>query len=269
LQSLPPEPSPKVFDLDTDAVVDHLAGFIREKVVAAGRTGVVLGLSGGLDSSLVAHLAARALGPENVHGYILPYRTSSPESLAHAMLEADRLGIRHETLEISKPADALFETMPDMDPRRRGNVMARLRMVVLYDRSEARRALPIGTSNRTERLLGYGTLHGDTAWAFNPIGELYKSQVRRLAAALGVEEAILRKAPSADLWAGQTDESELGVTYEVADRVLYLLVDRGLDRDQVVSLGYSSAAVGRVVALMAASEFKRNLPPVAELRPKR
>ena len=269
MERLPLEPSPKVFDLDADAVVDYLAGFIREKVVAAGRTGVVLGLSGGLDSSLVAHLAARALGPENVHGYVLPYRTSSPESLAHAKLEADRLGVGYETLEIGKPADALFEAMPDMDPRRRGNVMARLRMVVLYDRSEARKALVIGTSNRTETLLGYGTLHGDTAWAFNPIGQLYKTQVRLLSAALGVDEAILQKAPSADLWAGQTDEGEMGVTYEVADRVLYLLVDRGVDRDQVVSLGYPAAAVDRVVTLMAASEFKRQLPPVARLRPQR
>ncbi|MHB0871747.1 MAG: NAD+ synthase [Chloroflexota bacterium] len=262
---MPPEPPAEAFHLDTDQVVPRLVDFIREEVARAGRKGVVLGMSGGIDSSLVAHLAVRALDPGNVHGYLLPFRTSSRESLLHARMEIDKLGMPHQTIDITPTAEALFQLLPNLTRRRMGNAMARLRMAVLYDQSEEQEALVIGTSNRTEMLLGYGTIHGDAAWAIDPIGGLYKTQVRHLSRQLGVDPAIVEKVPTADLWAGQTDEGELGVSYEMADRVLYLLIDRGMARDQIVDLGYPPEAVDRVVGLVAASAFKRCMPPVAML----
>ncbi len=263
--SLPPEPPAEVFHLDPEKVIPRLGGFIQQEVSRAGRKGVVIGMSGGVDSSLVAHLAVGALGPSNVHALLLPFRTSSPESLRHAQLEIDRLGLPHQTIDITPVAEALFHQNPTMDRRRMGNAMARLRMIVLYDQSEEHQSLVIGTSNRTEILLGYGTLHGDAAWGIDPIGDLYKTQVRQLARDVGVDPAIVGKVPTADLWVGQTDEGEMGVTYEVADRVLYFLIDRGMSREQIVGLGYPSGAVDRVVGLVAASEFKRRMPPIAML----
>ncbi len=265
MTTLPPEPPAEAFHLDPDRVIPQIVAFIRKEVARARRKGVVLGMSGGIDSSLVAHLAVHALGPANVHGYILPFRTSSPESLRHARLEIDRLGIPHRTVDITPIAEALFQQLPGIDRRRMGNAMARLRMAVLYDQSEEHEALVIGTSNRTEMLLGYGTLHGDAAWAVNPIGDLYKTQVRQLARYLEVDQAIVEKVPTADLWVGQTDEGELGVSYDMIDRVLYLMIDRGMARDEIVALGYPPEAADRVVGLVAASEFKRCMPPVAVL----
>lgn len=263
--SMPPEPPADAFSLNVERVVPRLVGFIREEITRAGRKAVVLGMSGGIDSSLVARLAVRALGRANVHGYVLPYRTSSPESLDHARLEIERLGMPSKTVDITPVAEALFRDVPITDRRRMGNAMARIRMAILYDQSEEHDALVIGTSNRTEMLLGYGTLHGDAAWAINPIGCLYKTQVRQLARHMGVDPAIVDKAPTADLWAGQTDEEELGVSYDVADRVLYLLIDRGLARGQIVALGYPPETVDRVAGLVASSEFKRRMPPVARI----
>ena len=262
---LPSEPRDEVFHLDPNATISRLTAFIQEEVSRAGRQGVVLGLSGGVDSSLVAHLAVRALGPRNVHGYLLPFRTSSGESFAHARLEADKLGIETQTVEITGPAEALFRVLPSIDQRRMGNAMARVRMIVLYDRSEEYRALVIGTSNRTETLLGYGTLHGDAAWGINPIGDLYKTQVRQLARAVGVDASIVDKPPTADLWVGQTDEGEMGVTYDLADRVLYLAVDLRMAPAQIVELGYPGDSVDRVFKMVKASEFKRCMPPVAKI----
>jgi NAD+ synthase len=161
--------------------------------------------------------------------------------------------------------DALEGQLPSMDRRRRGNAMARVRMIVLYDRSEEHNALVIGTSNRTETLLGYGTLHGDGAWGINPIGSLYKSQVRQLSRAVGVDSSIVDKAPTADLWSGQTDEGEMGFSYDLADRVLYLLVDRGMQPSEIAELGYQPEAISRVVRMVRASEFKRSMPPVAAI----
>jgi len=263
--TMPAEPRAEVFQLDPDKVIPRLTSFISEEVAKAGRKRVVLGMSGGVDSSLVAHLAALALGPSNVYALLLPFRTSSQESLAHARLEIDKLGIPHRVIEITPIAETLFRQLPSMDRRRMGNAMARLRMIVLYDQSEEHEALVIGTSNKTEMLLGYGTLHGDTAWALNPIGDLYKTQVRQLARAVGVDEVIINKVPTADLWAGQTDEGEIGLTYDMIDRVLYLLFDRGLAPAEIAALGYPQEAIGRVVGMVAASEFKRRLAPVAKL----
>ena len=262
---LPSEPPAAAFALNPDRVVPELAGFIRDQVERAGRRGVVLGLSGGIDSSLVAHLAVQALGAERVHAYFLPYRSSSSESLAHADLVANRLGLSPRTVDITPMVDALEQQLPSMDRRRKGNSMARMRMIVLYDRSEEHNALVIGTSNRTETLLGYGTLHGDAAWGFNPIGNLYKSQVRQLSRAVGVDGSIVDKAPTADLWSGQTDEGEMGFSYDLADRVLYLLVDRGMRPGEIAGLGYQPEAVNRVVRMVRASEFKRSMPPVAAI----
>ncbi len=264
---MPQEPAESVFKLDAGKAIAQLTGFIQEEVKAAKRQRVVLGVSGGIDSALVARLAARALGPANVVGILLPFRTSSRESLLHAQAEIDRLGILHKTIQITPMAEALFRQIPSMDRRRMGNAMARLRMVVLYDQSEENDALVIGTSNKTETLLGYGTLHGDMAWGINPIGCLYKTQVRQLAREMGVDPAIVNKTPTADLWEGQTDEGEIGVSYDTIDRVLYLMVDRGMSRASVVALGYDSEAVDRVAGLVAGSEFKRRTPPVATLKP--
>ncbi len=262
---MPVEPCPDVFRLDPARVIPRLTGFIRDEVARAGKRGVVLGMSGGVDSSLVAHLAARALGPGNVHALVLPFRTSSRESLEHARLEIEKLGLPHRTIDISPVADALFQQIDSMDRRRMANALARVRMIVLYDQSEEHGALVIGTSNRTETLLGYGTIHGDAAWGLNPIGGLYKTQVWQLARDVGVDRCIVEKTPTADLWEGQTDEGEIGLSYAVADRVLYLLFDRNLTRDQIVGLGYEAEAVNRVVNMVAASEFKRRMPPVAVL----
>lgn len=265
MTQMPAEPPAGVFHLDYDRVVPRLTDFIRREVAAAQRGGVVIGMSGGVDSSLVAHLAAMALGPQRVHAIIMPYRTSSRSSMDHALLEIGRLGIPHKTIEITPMADALFQQIPGMDRRRMGNAMARLRMMVLFDQSQEYDALVIGTSNRTETLLGYGTLHGDAAWGINPIGMLYKTQVWQLAGNVGVDPSIVEKVPTADLWVGQTDESEMGLSYGIADRVLYLMFDRLLARQEIIGLGYPPEAVDRVQQMVAASAFKRRMPPVATL----
>ena len=212
--------------LNCETVRKVLTGFIDNEVRKAGFHRVVVGLSGGVDSSLSAYLAAEALGPENVWGILMPYRTSSPESAQHAALVVQALGINSLTVEITAMVDAYFAMFPDADQMRRGNKMARERMTILFDHSARLGALVLGTSNKTELLLGYGTLHGDMASAVNPLGDLYKTQVRQLSRHLGVPAVIVDKQPSADLWEGQTDEAELGFTYEEVDKVLYLLVDQ-------------------------------------------
>ncbi|NLH06714.1 MAG: NAD+ synthase, partial [Chloroflexi bacterium] len=200
--------------LNTDLARRVITLFIRNEITRGGFKRAVLGLSGGLDSALVAYLTAEALGPENVLAIRMPYRTSSPESLEPAQLVIDALGVRHDTVDITPMVEPLFERFPDMDASRRGNVMARQRMIILFDQSAAWNALVVGTSNKTETLLGYTTIYGDNAAALQPIADLYKAQVRQLARAVGVPEAIVNKAPSADLWPGQTDEGELGYTYD-------------------------------------------------------
>ncbi|HQA70054.1 MAG TPA: NAD+ synthase, partial [Aggregatilineales bacterium] len=224
--------------LNTDLARRVITLFIRKEITRVGFKRAVLGLSGGLDSALVAYLTAEALGPENVLAIRMPYRTSSPESLEHAQLVIDALGVRHDTVDITPMVEPLFERFPDMDASRRGNVMARQRMIILFDQSAAWNALVVGTSNKTETLLGYTTIYGDNAAAIQPIADLYKAQVRQLARAVGVPEAIVNKAPSADLWPGQTDEGELGYTYDQADQVLYLLVDRHYTLDDAVEAGF-------------------------------
>ncbi len=242
-----------------------LTGFLRSEITRAGYTRAVVNLSGGIDSALSTYLAAEALGPENVLALRLPYKTSAPDSMEHAQMVIDALGVKSLTFPITEMVDPLFERFPDANPVRRGNAMARARMIVLYDQSEAFHGLPVGTGNKTEILLGYTTLYGDSANALNPIGDLYKTQVRQLARALGVPEAIVAKAPSADLWIGQTDEGELGFTYEDVDKLLYLLVDQRYSPEECIQAGFDAVFVEKVVERVRRNQFKRILPPIAKL----
>jgi len=259
-----PAPTP-AWVLPTDLVRARCCEFLRMELAASGRRGLVVGLSGGIDSAVAAALAVEALGPDRVRGYMLPYATSSAASVADAQAVAACLGLPVERLDITPMADAFLAGIPEAERVRRGNVMARCRMIVLYDRSAADDALVLGTGNRTEGLLGYTTLYGDNACGLNPLGQLYKTEVRLLAAAYGLPETVRTKAPSADLWAGQSDEDELGVTYAEVDRLLHHLVDEGLGERQLASLGFSPALVAGVAARVRAMAFKRRLPPVAAM----
>jgi len=225
----------------------------------------LLGLSGGIDSAVSAYLAAEALGPDNVLVVRMPYKTSSADSLTDAEKVIDALGLPSLTVDITGMADALFAQFPDMTPTRKGNVMARLRMTVLYDQSVPWGGLVVGTSNKTELLLGYSTIYGDSGVALQPIGDLYKTQLRQLAEALGVPESIRTKAPSADLWAGQTDEGELGYTYADVDQLLYLLVDERYTLDEAVEEGFDAGFVRSVWRRVKANHYKRTMPNIAKL----
>jgi NAD+ synthase len=252
--------------LNCETVRKVLTGFIDNEVRKAGFHRVVVGLSGGVDSSLSASLAAEALGPENVWGILMPYRTSSPESAAHATMVVRALGINSLTVEITAMVDAYFGMFPDADQVRRGNKMARERMTILFDHSARLGALVLGTSNKTELLLGYGTLHGDMASAVNPLGDLYKTQVRQLSRHLGVPAVIVEKQPSADLWEGQTDEAELGFTYEEVDKVLCLLVDQRHEvSDLIAERRFDEKFVRAVARKVQGSQYKRRLPVIAKI----
>jgi NAD+ synthase len=242
-----------------------LTGFIANEVRKAGFSRVVVGLSGGVDSSLSAFLGAEALGAENVWGLLMPYRTSSQESREHAEVVVKQLGIQSDVIDITPMVDAYFERFPEADQVRRGNKMARERMTILFDHSAKLKALVLGTSNKTELLLGYSTLYGDMASAINPLGDLYKTQIRQLARYMSVPEVIVRKKPSADLWAGQTDEEELGFTYEQVDQVLYLMVDCRYELPELVEAGFDERFVRAVFAKVQASQYKRRLPLIAKV----
>lgn len=262
------EPAP-LPEIDPQQTVEVITAFIAAQLEQTGFERLVIGLSGGVDSSAVAFLAARAVGADNLLGVLMPYRSSSPQSEADARRVVEALGCPSERVDISPMVDPMLELIgPADDPGlrvRRGNVMARQRMIVLYDRSAAFDALVIGTSNKTEALLGYGTLHGDMAAALQPIGDLYKSQLRAVATCLGVPAEIVAKPPSADLWPGQTDEGELGASYEDLDRILFALVDRRWTLDRCVRAGLDPALVAWVARTVARTEFKRQLAPVAKV----
>ena len=260
---------PEELAIDTTAARRIIGEFIRAQLSQAGFERALLGLSGGIDSALVAYLVAEAIGAQNMLAVLMPYRTSSPESRTDAEAVVAELGCASELVEISAIVDAYFDaTRTDAAPLRRGNFMARARMMVLYDHSVTWNGLVVGTGNKTELLIGYSTLWGDSASAFNPIGDLYKSQIRQLAADIGVPDAIIRKAPSADLWPGQTDEDEVGLSYAQVDRILYRLVDQRLSLEEVVADGFEAELVERVDRLVAGSEFKRQVPPIAKVGPR-
>lgn len=255
----------KKLHIDSKVAELVLTKFLENEIGKAGFRKAVLGLSGGIDSALSCYLVAKALGPENVLALRLPYKASSAESLAHADLVIEALGIRSETVEITGLVDALAEASPGMSAHRLGNVMARARMTVIFDRSLAESALVIGTSNKTELMLGYGTIYGDLASAVNPIGDLYKTQVRQLSRALGVPEIIIDKAPSADLIPGQTDEADFGFSYETVDQLLYLMLDERYSRDEAVAVGFERPFVDRVMRMVQRAQYKRTMPIIPKI----
>lgn len=247
-------------------MAEWLADFIRDELVRRrGFANAVVGLSGGVDSSLVAYLCAKALGPEHVYGIRMPYKSSSAESLEHAQLVADDLGIHIDTVPITDAVDGyLAKFAPEADGRRRGNVMARMRMILLFDQSEKYRALPIGTGNKTERLFGYFTWHADDSPPINPLGDLFKTQVWNLSRYMGVPDVIVGKPASADLIVGQTDESDFGITYQKADLILSRLVT-GYSPARLIEMGYEPADVVLVKKRLDGTHWKRHLPTVAML----
>jgi len=251
--------------INTDLATKIITGFIKSELNRMGFKKALMGVSGGIDSALSLYFSAMALGPENVLAVRMPYKTSPPETLEDAQTMIDALGVQSMTIEITDMVDPLINLHEDMTKLRAGNIMARMRMIVLYDQSVAFNGLVMGTSNKTEMLLGYSTVYGDSAAALQPIGDLFKTQVRQLARALGVPEQVIQKAPSADLWIGQTDEGELGFTYADVDKLLYLLVDQRYRPEDCVKEGFNKDFVDRVLGLMRKNHFKRVMPPIAKL----
>jgi len=251
--------------INTDLARKVLTGFIHSEITRAGFSKAVIGLSGGIDSAVSCFLAAEALGAQNVLAIRLPHASSNPDSLEHAQLVIEATGVPSLTIEITEMVAPYFDKFSEMDDLRRGNLMSRARMAVLFDQSAAFEGLVVGTGNKTELLLGYSTQFGDSACALNPLGDLYKTQVRQLAAAIGVPQVIIDKPPSADLWQGQTDEGELGFTYEQVDKLLILLVDERFSPQQCMEEGFEEPFVREVIERIRRSQYKRVMPPIAKL----
>ncbi len=251
--------------LNMKVVRSMLVQFIADEVRNAGFHRAVIGLSGGIDSAVSAYLAAEALGAGNVLTVMMPYKTSSPESRSDAELVVSALGVRSQLVEITPMVEPLFASQHISDPLRKGNIMARQRMIVLYDLSHKEQALVIGTSNKTESMLGYGTLFGDTACAINPLGDLYKTHIWDLAAELKVPERIIRKKPTADLWQGQTDEGELGFRYRDVDRLLYYMIDERRTDEELRERGFAAAFIQTVRKKVRNNQFKRRPPVIAKI----
>jgi len=242
-----------------------LVDFIREEVRSAGFEKVVLGLSGGIDSAIVAFLAVKALGPENVLGIMMPYKSSSSDSLEDAKRVVEATGMRVKKIEITDMVDAYFAKEPDISDLRKGNKMARERMTILYDYSAKEKSLVLGTSNKTEILLGYSTQWGDSASAINPIGDLLKTQVWELSEYMGVPKEVIEKKPSADLWEGQSDEDELGFSYFLADEIINLLVDERYAKEEIIEIGYSEKTIDSILWRIKTNQYKRKLPLIAKI----
>ena len=259
------EPSSADLAINCELVIAILTRFVRSEIRRAGFERAVMGLSGGIDSSVVAFLAARALGPENVLAVTMPYKTSSDATQSDAQAVVGSLGVRTIDVPITGSIDAYFAQFSDASRMRLANKCARERMTVLYDQSAAFNALVLGTSNKSELLLGYGTQFGDMASAINPIGDLYKTQLYLLAAHLGVPADILKKTPTGDLWIGQTDEGELGFTYAEVDRLMVLMVDRRWRRAELIEAGFAAEFVDRVATLIRRNHYKRRMPVIAKL----
>ena len=251
--------------INTTLAEKILTGFIKTELNRVGFQKTLMGLSGGIDSAVSLYLSAKAVGPENVLAVRMPFKTSPPETLDDAQMMIDDLGVQSMTVDITPMVDPLINYYDDMSKIRAGNIMARMRMIVLYDQSVAFNGLVMGTSNKSEMLLGYTTIFGDSAAALQPLGDLYKTQVRQLARHLGVPDNVIDKAPSADLWDGQTDEGELGFTYAEVDQLLYLLVDQRYRPEDCVAEGFERDFVDRVVRMMRQNHFKRVMAPIAKL----
>ncbi len=264
MSSDPPGAEPDLA-IDERETVRILTGFLKTEIERTGLKRFVIGLSGGLDSAVAAYLAVGAVGAESVIAVMMPYRTSSPDSVKDAEKVVRALEIRCESFDLSPAVDGFESVLGDVDPHRLGNVMARARMTVLYDRSVPHEALVLGTSNKTELLLGYGTLHGDLASAINPLGDLYKTQVRQLAEHLDLPASIRSKPPSADLFPNQSDEDDLGFSYDEVDRLLSLLVDARVSRQTAIGAGFDATLVDRVTRLIVRSQFKRRPPVIAKV----
>lgn len=251
--------------INCELVRNILVRFIHSEVTRAGYKRAVINLSGGIDSALSCVLASEALDPENVLAIRLPYKTSSSESIEHAQILIDQLNIQSITIPISEMVDPLVDRFPKMSKTRKGNIMARARMIIAYDQSEEFQGLVVGTGNKTEILLGYTTLYGDSACALNPIGDLFKTQVGQLATYLKIPKEIIEKPPSADLWQGQTDEAELGFTYDQVDQLLYLLIDQRYQISECIQEGFEEDFVNSVADRVQRFQFKRSLPPIAKI----
>jgi len=247
--------------IDCKFVSSYLIEFVRQEITKTGLTKAVIGLSGGIDSSVVAYITKEALGKENVYGILMPYKLSSKESVEDALKVVEDTGINYKIFEITDPADAYISKFDEMDKVRKGNIFARLRMITLFDHSQLYKALVVGTSNKTELLLGYGTWYGDMASCLNPIGDLYKNQIYQLAKYFKIPESIIKKKPSADLWVGQSDEEELGFSYDEADIILYHLYDLHYTIKEVVNLGFKEELVKGIAERVKRNQFKR-LPPI-------
>ncbi len=259
-RTIPPE-----LKITPGPVLQQLVDFLDSRVLGQKFAGVVMGISGGIDSALGAAVAVQALGAQQVTGLFLPYAESDPQSEKDANKLADKLGIDLLHRPLTPFADAYFAANPTRSKVRKGNVLARLRMICLFDESHKTKRLVLGTSNKSEILLGYGTWYGDTACSLNAIGDLYKTQVRQLARYLRLPKSILEKAPTADLWSGQTDEDELGLTYAEADQILIRLFDWGKSGQEVIAEGFAPAAVRRVIKLEKENRFKRYPPEIARI----
>jgi len=253
-------------DLNLKEVHNELVEFLRENFKKAGFSKAVLGLSGGIDSALVAYLLRDALGKENVLAIMMPYKSSNPDSLNHAKLVIEDLGINSKTIEITDMIDAYFKNEEEATSLRMGNKMARERMSILFDYSSKENALVVGTSNKTEIYLGYSTQFGDSACALNPIGDLYKTNIWDLSRYLKIPNELIEKKPSADLWEGQTDEQEMGLTYKEADQVLYRMLEENKKVEEVLAEGFNKDLVDNIVRRMNRSEYKRRMPLIAKIK---
>lgn len=254
-----------MMNLDYKLVTDILINFIKEETEKVGLKNLVIGLSGGIDSALSAVLALKAVGSDRLFAYALPYKSSSKESVDDAELLSKTFGINLHTIDITPYTEAFFNTIKVDSKLRMGNVMARMRMVTLFDMSSKHQGIVLGTSNKTELLLGYGTWYGDLASAINPIGDLYKTQVWELSRYLGIPDRLIEKKPTADLWEGQTDENELGFSYKDVDRLLYFMVDERRSKDELIGIGFNSDFISKISEMVRKNQFKRRLPVIAKL----
>jgi NAD+ synthase len=258
----------KELEIDCSLIEKILLNFIQTEVGNSGKKNAIIGLSGGLDSSLSTFLAVKALSKEHVIAVIMPYQQLQADSAKDAQKVIKKLGIKSIMVDITPMIDAYFSQVKGADNIRKGNKMARERMSILYDLSQKYNALVQGTSNKSELLLGYGTIYGDMACAYNPLGDLYKTQIRQFASYMGVDRKTIDKTPTAGLWKNQTDETELGYTYEEIDKLLYYMIDKRYNRKKLLELKFKEAFINDIVTRIKYSEFKRQLPRIAKISPR-